>query len=201
MIPRLLTPYLKQDSSWYPVVTLTGPRQSGKTTLVRSVFPEYRYISLEELDNRGFAIQDPRGFLSEYNSEVIIDEVQHAPDLLSYIQVLVDADDAPGRYILTGSHNLLLMKNVSQSLAGRTGILYVLPFSRAELERDNSPETAGKDLLFDNRRTSRNLWDAIFYGFYPRIHDKAIPPVVWYQDYIIYILIFTHLVLIIYKKS
>ena len=104
------------------MVAITGPRQSGKTTLAQQVFPEKSYISLEPLDNREFANQNPRGFLEEYREGAIIDEVQHAPDLLSYIQDFVDKSPEVGRFILTGSQNLMLSQALSQTLAGRCGI-------------------------------------------------------------------------------
>jgi uncharacterized protein len=106
---RHLEAYLLRDARYYPVLTLTGPRQSGKTTLARATFSSYGYVSLETIDQRQFAREDPRGFLGQYRGPVIIDEVQHAPDLLSYIQASVDEDPTPGRFILTGSHNFLLM--------------------------------------------------------------------------------------------
>ena len=131
---RHLETYLLRDAGYYPVLTLTGPRQSGKTTLARATFPSYGYVSLETIDQRRFAREDPRGFLTQFRGPVIIDEIQHAPDLMSYIQTSVDENPTPGRFILTGSHNFLLMSRVSQTLAGRCGILNLLPFSRAELE-------------------------------------------------------------------
>ena len=134
MIARTLASKLKDAAKSYPVVTVTGPRQSGKTTLVRAVFERHAYVSLELPDERAFAIEDPRGFLSQYEGPVVLDEVQRVPDLFSYIQVLVDEDDSPGRFILTGSQNFLLLQSISQSLAGRCSILHLLPFSLAELE-------------------------------------------------------------------
>jgi len=116
------------------VVTLTGPRQSGKTFLARATFPNHAYVSLEDPDERSRAATDPRGFLSRFTREsVILDEVQRSPDLLSYLQGMVDADARPGRFVLTGSQNLLLMHGVSQTLAGRTALLHLLPLSLSEL--------------------------------------------------------------------
>jgi hypothetical protein len=184
MIKRLLQPYLLRDARHYPVLTLTGPRQSGKTTLARATFASHRYVSLEQLDQRGFAREDPLGFLAQFQGPVVIDEVQHVPDLLSYIQGAVDEDPSPGRFILTGSHNFLLMSRVSQTLAGRCGVLNLMPFSRAELEDQNQaePDTAAE--LFSNRTTRLQLWRTLRTGFYPRIHDRRIPPEVWLPDYI-----------------
>lgn len=184
MFKRLLDIYLLRDARHYPVLTLTGPRQSGKTTLARATFPSHRYVSLERLDQRGFAREDPLGFLAQFQGPVIIDEVQHVPDLLSYIQVAVDEDPSPGRFILTGSHNFLLMSRVSQTLAGRCGVLNLMPFSRAELEGQKQAEPDTAPALFSNRTTRLQLWQTLRTGFYPRIHDRQIPPEVWLPDYI-----------------
>jgi uncharacterized protein len=184
MIPRTLEFYLKRDASFYPVLTLTGPRQAGKTTLAQAAFPDHAYVSLEESDNRMLATDDPRGFLARYDGQVIIDEAQRAPDLLSYIQTAVDHDDSPGRFVLTGSHNLLLMQHVSQSLAGRCGILHLLPFTRAELERQIQPEPLPPSELFPHQSTQRACWQTLRTGFYPRIHDHHIPPEIWLADYV-----------------
>jgi len=175
----------------YPVVTVTGPRQSGKTTLVRDAFPKHAYVTLENPSQRQMALEDPMGFLSRHPNGVILDEAQRAPDLFSYLQGIVDDDKSPGRFILTGSQNFLLLKTVSQSLAGRCGILHLLPFSNAELERRSalelgsgarkgtrkrgSPRTAGK-----RNHWSRTIWT----GFYPAIHDRRIPPREWLEPYI-----------------
>ena len=161
MIDRHLTPKLTALAEKFQVITLTGPRQSGKTTLVRSVFPSLPYASLEEPDTRQLALNDPRGFLSNYPNGAILDEVQHTPDLFSYIQTIVD-QNRNTRYILTGSSNFLLLEKVSQTLAGRTAILHLLPLSNAELS------AAG--ISFDDYET------AIFYGHYPRIFDREIAP-------------------------
>lgn len=184
MISRFLGPYLVRDAGFYSVITITGPRQSGKTTLARATFPSHAYASLEPTDERRFAREDPRGFLARYAGPVIIDEVQHVPDLLSFVQAAVDEQPFPGRFILTGSQNLLLMSKVSQSLAGRSGILNLLPFSRAELEGTPQGDPVSPASLFANTRTGLDLWDTIRTGFYPPIHDRGIPPEVWLPDYI-----------------
>jgi predicted AAA+ superfamily ATPase len=181
---RLLTDYLLRDAGYYPVVTLTGPRQSGKTTLVQAAFPSHRYLSLETIDQRDFAREDPRGFLAQLDGPVILDEIQHVPDLLSYIQALVDQDPAPGRFVLTGSQNFLSMAKVGQTLAGRCAILNLLPFSRAELENHPQGEPGAPPELYGNLQTDLDLWEILHSGFYPRIHDRGIPPAVWLSDYV-----------------
>ena len=175
-ILRAQSPLLRRGIAEMPIVTLMGPRQSGKTTLARSTVPEWTYVNLEQLDVRARAIEDPRGFLEQLGKGVILDEVQHAPDLLSYIQVRVDELGGNGHYLLTGSHNLLMLRQVSQSLAGRTYIHELLPLSAAELH--------GAGLLPDA------VDDWIFRGGYPRLYeetsDAAGPrnPVPWLLSYI-----------------
>ncbi len=184
MIKRFLLKYLRRDAGYYPVLTLTGPRQSGKTTLVKAAFPRYAYVSLEESEVRSFAREDPRGFLKRFNGPVIIDEAQRVLELFSYIQTDVDRDSSPGRFILTGSQNFLLMHKISQTLAGRCGVLHLLPFSRAELEVQAQKEPDDPRTFFANRKTKLDCWEAIRTGFYPRIHDRGIPPEIWLSDYI-----------------
>uniref|UniRef100_A0A832EBC0 ATP-binding protein n=1 Tax=Desulfacinum infernum TaxID=35837 RepID=A0A832EBC0_9BACT len=191
MIPRHLTSKLLQAARLFPVVSLTGPRQSGKTTLVRDVFKDYHYASLEMPDLRRFALEDPRGFLAQFDGPVILDEVQRVPDLFSYIQGLVDEHpDRTGRFILTGSHNFLLLQSISQSLAGRCAVLHLLPFSWAEISRRNSMplEGLGKSLPGPCPRPEKGLFDVLFTGFYPAIHARDLPPQEWlaayYQTYV-----------------
>jgi hypothetical protein len=172
------------NTKYYPIVTLTGPRQSGKTTLLRHIFSDYEYVSLEDTDSRLFARDDPRGFLNRYSSRVIFDEVQRVPGLFSYLQSVVDEDDSPGRFILSGSQNFLMMESVPQSLAGRTGVLHLLPLSRAELEGQKEQPLDAVPDLFSNTHTDLDLWRVIWTGFYPRIHDRAIPPDIWLSDYV-----------------
>ena len=144
MIERTLTGKIISLAQKFQVITLTGPRQSGKTTLVRNAFPSMPYVSLEEPDIRQFALTDPRGFLSNYPKGAILDEIQNTPDLFSYIQRIVD-ENRQILFILTGSSNFLLMEKISQTLAGRTAILHLLPFSFVELK----PGTVGyEDLIF-----------------------------------------------------
>ena len=185
MLKRTLDNKLKEAAKQYPVVTLTGPRQSGKTTLVKMTFPNYDYVSLEEPDHRSFALEDPRGFLSQFPEKVILDEIQRAPDLFSYIQTIVDTKDMSGQFILTGSQNFLLLQKVSQSLAGRCAVLHLLPFSLSELKqrRPLSIDTIGRQLPNKNRSLNEELSSVLFEGFYPRIHDKRLNPVDWLGNY------------------
>jgi len=186
MIKRTLAKKLKEAAAQFPVVTVTGPRQSGKTTLIRDVFKNYDYLSLELPDQRDFAREDPRGFLDQFDGPAILDEVQHAPDLFSYIQVLVDEHrDWTGRFILTGSHNFLLLASVSQSLAGRCAVLHLMPFSLAELA-GRKPVTLkmfGKSIPKNPRPPKTGLMETLFTGFYPRIHDRHLPPRDWLAGY------------------
>lgn len=170
MIPRRMQPKLQQLAEKFPIVTITGPRQSGKSTLAKMTFPDYGYVSLEDPDDRAFAQGDPRGFLATYSNRVVIDEAQRVPELFNYLQGKVDETDEPGQYILTGSHNFLLMQGVTQSLAGRTALLTLLPLSQKELKaEDRLPEDA-------------NLW--MFQGGYPRLYRYGIEPRDYYPSYI-----------------
>jgi predicted AAA+ superfamily ATPase len=170
MIQRNLTPVLQRFATWYPVVVVTGPRQSGKTTLCRIAFPDKPYVSLEAPDMREFARSDPRGFLAEYAQGAIIDEVQTVPELLSYLQGEVDQEPQAGRFILTGSQHFGLSQSVAQSLAGRAGMLTLLPPSYDELQRFNA--------------YPQDMFDALWQGAYPRIYDRDIPPQRWLADYV-----------------
>jgi len=186
MIPRTLTETLLRRADQYPVVTLTGPRQSGKTTLVRSAFPDHAYASLEDPELRSYATTDPRSFLGQFQGPVILDEVQRVPDLFSYIQILADEEARPGRFILSGSQNFLLLRSISQSLAGRTAVLHLMPFSLAEL-RQRAPfplEKIGRELPQPGESAGEGLLDTLFRGFYPRIHDRGLEPEVWLADYV-----------------
>lgn len=169
VLPRTLHGPLLVAAANYPVVTVTGPRQSGKTTLCRASFPDHAYVSLEPLDNREFATEDPRGFLAQFGSGVILDEAQRAPGLFSYLQELVDNDPRKGRFIISGSENLALSDNVNQSLAGRTAMLVLLPFSLEERQR-----TSGADASLDQ---------VLFQGGYPRPLIEQIPHEQWLRDY------------------
>lgn len=170
MIKRELQSKIEEMMKKYPVVTLTGPRQSGKSTLLKTTFPDYNYVTVEDPDIRLFASEDPRGFLATYPDKTIIDEIQRVPELFSYIQGHVDKENKDGMYLLAGSHNFLLMQHVGQSLAGRTAVLRLLPFSHAEMQIGNIlPETVDQE---------------IFKGGYPRLYDKNIAPGDFYPYYI-----------------
>ena len=168
MFKRELQAEIKDLAKGYPIVTVVGPRQSGKTTLVQQTFPEKMYANLEFPDIRAMAINDPRGFLEQFPNGAILDEIQRAPELLSYIQPLVDKKDQKGMFILTGSHQLELQAAISQSLAGRTALLTLLPLNLAELN------VAGFDLSVDE-------W--IFKGGYPRIYKESLDPTKAYRNY------------------
>lgn len=168
MFQRSLAKPLTIAAKEYPVVTIIGPRQAGKTTLVRSVFPQHRYCNLENPETRRLATEDPKQFFALNKGPLILDEIQRVPELLSWIQVRVDEDKKMGTYILTGSHQLRLHESVSQSLAGRTAILRLLPLSIAELK--------GSGASFDKN-------ELLHRGFLPRIHDDAINPSMAYGNY------------------
>lgn len=168
-IARQIRPELLSAAKSLPIVTLVGPRQSGKTTLVRDVFPEKPYRTLEDPDVRAFASEDPRGFLGGLEGGAILDEIQRVPDLLSYLQGMVDAHPEPGRFILTGSQHFLLMERVSQSLAGRTAILTLLPLSLRELARAGTGQA--------------DMEAVIQRGFYPRLHERPLDPQQILRDY------------------
>ena len=170
MIQRELAEYLRQAALTMPVVSITGPRQSGKTTLARAIFADYQYVTLEDPDRRQFAQEDPRHFLASYGSRLIIDEAQYAPQLFSYIQVAVDESRRNGEYILTGSQHFLMIEKISQSLAGRVAIFNLLPFGYDELVGGNSAPL--------------NIETAVFQGSYPRIYDQKTPPSLFYSSYL-----------------
>ena len=184
MLARHLTPALHKAAAAYPVVTLTGPRQSGKTTLVRAEFADHLYVSLEAPDVRMQALEDPRSLLAR-SDRMVIDEIQRAPDLLSYIQVLVDEDRRAGRFIVTGSQNLLLMKSVAQTLAGRTAVLTLHPLSLAELRGRGNIDAANLDRTDATgwAPPANGLWKTLVTGFYPYIHDRRVDAGDWLGNY------------------
>lgn len=170
MINRRAIPILKMLAKGYPVITITGPRQSGKTTLARFVFKHKPYVSLEEPDQMEFANEDPRGFLARYPDGAVLDEAQRCPALFSYIQGIVDKDKRHGLFVLTGSQQFGLISRITQSLAGRAGLLHLLPFSLSELK-------AGSVLY-------KGIDDLLLKGFYPPVYDRELSPSNWYANYI-----------------
>ena len=169
-VERNLNQRLHHAAQMFPVVTVTGPRQSGKTTLCRAEFPDHAYVNLEALDTRDYATRDPRGFLAQHRDGAVLDEVQRVPDLLSYLQIDVDEDRRPGRFILTGSQHLGLTESVTQTLAGRTAVLNLLPLSLDEVHRFDKPPNG--------------LWQCVWAGGYPAIHDRQVPADSWLESYI-----------------
>jgi uncharacterized protein len=169
VIERLLQPRLLDLAKRYPVLTLTGPRQSGKTTLSRMAFPELHYVSLENPAQRELAQNDPVAFLGRYRDGAIVDEVQRVPEIFSYLQGMVDDDPRPGRFLLTGSQNLALVGAVTQSLAGRTTLTELLPLSLEEIRRFPAPPADLQTLLWQ--------------GGYPRIYERGLPAQEWLADY------------------
>lgn len=172
-IQRQALSVLTQRAKLYPVVTVLGPRQSGKTTLCRMAFPDMPYVNLEQPDVREFAQQDPKAFLAQFPDGVVLDEIQNVPSLLSWIQVLTDADPRKGRFVLTGSHQLQVNAQVTQSLAGRTAVMELLPLSLSELA-----EASG---LASDEHIDANV--LMLQGGYPRIHAQDMPPEVMLSDY------------------
>jgi predicted AAA+ superfamily ATPase len=168
MIPRKIAPIVKQSATQFPAVTLLGPRQSGKTTLVRALFPEYVYINLENPQTRALYAEDPKSLLRNGQANVIIDEAQREPDVLSWVQVFVDRENQPGQFVLTGSNQPALGEAISQSLAGRTSIHRLLPLSLEEL--DSAGLLKGRDTM-------------LVKGFLPRIYDASLDPGELYSSY------------------
>ena len=169
MIERQLAEELRILVGEYPIVTVLGPRQAGKTTLVRRYLPDHRYVNLELPDVRAFAREDPRAFLADYPPPVILDEIQRVPELLSYLQAIVDEEDGNGLYVLTGSHQLELRAQITQSLAGRTALLTLYPLSVEEL--------ASAGIRFDG------FDEYLLGGFLPRVHDQSQRPTTAYANY------------------
>ncbi len=170
MINRNISKEILRLSKKLPVITLTGPRQSGKTTLIKQIFKDYTYINLENAEIRDFAEQDIVGFFRKYNGKIIIDEAQNVPEIFSQIQTIVDKSNEKGQFILTGSQNFLLSEKISQSLAGRTAIFNLLPFSVNEL-RNTKYHTDKYEQYIQK-------------GFYPRLYDQNLNPEDWLPDYI-----------------
>ncbi|MFO7730967.1 MAG: ATP-binding protein [Spirochaetia bacterium] len=168
MIPRKIAPVLKRSAEQFPALTLFGPRQSGKTTLVRNLFPDHLYINLENPQTRGLLFEDPKSLLGNGKENVIIDEVQRAPEALSWVQVFADRENTPGQFILTGSNQPELGEAVSQSLAGRTSIHHLLPLSLEELAFE---------------KTCYDRDEILVKGFLPRLYDRTVQPAELYSSY------------------
>jgi predicted AAA+ superfamily ATPase len=170
MIERSAAEALQSLAAGFPILSVTGPRQSGKTTLVRATFPDVRYVSLEDPDTLEIVTNDPRGFLQSSTDGLVIDEAQRSPKLFSYLQTISDEDPRPGRFILTGSQQFGLLSGIGQSLAGRVGILQLLPFSIAELT------SAGVE--------PSDLDSLLYKGAYPPLYDRPVAPAQWYSSYV-----------------
>lgn len=170
IIKRQISQHIQGLLQQYPIVALTGPRQSGKTTLLKELFSDYHYVSLENIDERSFAEEDPNAFLKKYNEKVIFDEVQRAPQLFSYLQTIVDESGQMGQFILSGSQNFHLLERITQSLAGRVAIFKLLPFDSKELKVEG--------LL------TKNWKELIIKGFYPAVYDRSLNPSVFYTNYL-----------------
>jgi predicted AAA+ superfamily ATPase len=171
LIPRQAAPVLERLAGGYPLVAVTGPHQSGKTTLVREIFRDKPYVSLEDLDERAFAESDPRGFLDRFADGAVLDEAQRCPPLFSFLQTRVDEDRRPGLFVLTGSQQFGLLSSVTQTLAGRIAVVPLLPFSLGELQAvDRAPAT---------------LEALLFQGLYPPIYDRGLDAAIWYKNYVL----------------
>lgn len=166
-VPRHISAYLNQVLKQFPILSLTGPRQSGKTTLLKEIFPKYQYFNLERLDHRDLIGSDPMGFLKGTGPGVIFDEAQNMPELFSYIQVVSDERNTSGQYILSGSQSFLMNAHISQSLAGRAHISHLFPFDITEIPH-----------------AGLNINETIWKGFYPRLHDVGIAPTDFYPSYL-----------------
>jgi len=171
MIPRQAAPVLQKLALGYPILAITGPRQAGKTTLAQTTFPDKRYLSLEDPDQRAFAEEDPRGFLARLPQGAILDEAQRCPALFSYLQTRVDREKKMGQFVLTGSQQFGLLSNLTQTLAGRVGMVQLLPFSLQEMQR-------GEIAIHD-------LDDLMWRGMYPPVHDRQLAPEQWFANYLV----------------
>ncbi|MDD4592747.1 MAG: ATP-binding protein [Parabacteroides sp.] len=170
IVNRVISNSIRKIISKYPIIAVTGPRQSGKTTLLKSMFPDYEYVSLENPDMRSFAETDPNGFLKKYNEKIIFDEIQRVPSLFSYLQTIVDESGMMGQFFLSGSQNFHLMNSITQSLAGRVAIFKLFPFDFQELK--------SVDWL------QENYAEVMIKGFYPAIYDRDIEPNIFYSNYL-----------------
>lgn len=168
MILREIQQELLSIAKQYKAITIIGPRQSGKTTLVKAVFPNKAYVSLENPDIRSFALEDPKAFLQQYPQGAILDEVQRTPEIFSYIQQILDEKDEVAQFIFTGSNNFLLQQNITQTLAGRVGYLTLLPFSLSEIKQ----------------KIPKTINELMFKGFYPPLYDKPFEIQKWFSNYV-----------------
>ena len=188
MIPRHLSKKIQKYAKEYPILALVGPRQSGKTTLAKALFPSYTYVSLENLDLRHRAAHDPRGFLNDLGPYVILDEVQRTPELFSYLQEIVDTRKDPAQYILTGSAQFLLVEQITQSLAGRIITFKLFPLSYLELKEfppETEPEKIFRRAHMDRERVDQEqLYQLLWQGLYPRVHDLHLDSYKWYENYL-----------------
>jgi len=175
MIPRVAEKTLHRYARGFPVICITGPRQSGKTTLAKLAFPKKQYFSLEDPDTLLLARSDPRGFLDQWPDGLILDEAQYLPEIFKYVKAMVDNDPKPGRYIITGSQQFNLMEKITESLAGRASFLTLLPFSLSELAL---AAKAGSPL------NAENPWELIIKGLYPSLYDRDVSPQDFYSAYI-----------------
>lgn len=169
-IERTMAKEIRKRIKQFPILAITGPRQSGKTTLLKTLFPDYEYVSLENPDHRSFAQDDPNGFLQQYPNKTILDEVQRVPELFSYLQTAVDKSGEMGQYILSGSQNFHLLKHITQSLAGRVALFRLLPLDTQELAQA--------------KKLPANYLDACIQGGYPAIYHRGLDPTDFYANYI-----------------
>ena len=169
IIERDISTFLHDNTTWYPVVSVTGPRQSGKSTLVKELFPDFKYVNLEDERTYSFVTKNPGDFIYEHDEHIIIDEAQRAPSIFNAIQVASDERGTVGQYVLSGSQNFLLLKNITQSLAGRVGLIQLLPFSFVEARRAR-PEISVDDFTLQ--------------GGYPHTHTSPIPLSVFFRNYL-----------------
>ena len=197
MISRQAESALRGLAKGYPILAITGPRQSGKTTLARSTFPDQPYVSLEDPDTRAFAEEDPRGFLARYPVGAILDEAQRCPTLFSYLQTRVDADHRMGQFVLTGSQQFGLLSNITQTLAGRVGLIQLLPFALQEF-LDSDEKTTGRPKFSRTPSGGQtqsgwaggahmavsSLDDLLWRGLYPPLHDRNLAPEQWFANYV-----------------
>lgn len=185
MFQRHISKHLLKSMRYYPAITLTGPRQSGKTTVVKESFPDFDYVLLEDPDTLQFANDDPRGFLDQYSSHVIFDEIQNCPQLFSYLQAKIDSSEENGRFVLSGSQQFALNEKITQSLAGRTAMMCLLPLSLSELQGYPSQSYWATGVLREELLPpEQGLHATLFRGMYPRLYRHQIPPTQYYRDYV-----------------